>query len=56
MDLNDLFSYHAPTGDQPQKYEAIRDAAKVFAKVLIDNTPSSTVQTKPQPSACFVRQ
>jgi hypothetical protein len=45
LDVEDLFSYHAPKDDQPQKYEAVRAAAKVFAKVLIANTPSSADQT-----------
>jgi hypothetical protein len=43
--LDDIFSYHAPTGEQPAQYEAIRAAAKVFAKVLVANTPPSADQT-----------
>lgn len=43
--LDDLFSYHAPEGDQPAKYEAIRAAAKAFAAVLVKNTPQSADQT-----------
>jgi hypothetical protein len=43
-DLEHLFSYHAPTGNKPAQYEAIRAAAKEFAKVLIDNTPESADQ------------
>lgn len=43
--IDDLFSYHAPTPDQIPKYEAIRAAAKEFAKVLIANTPQSPDQT-----------
>jgi hypothetical protein len=45
FDVEDLFSYHAPKDDQPQRYEAIRSAAKEFAKVLIANTYSSADQT-----------
>lgn len=43
--IGDLFSYHPPTPDQIPKYEAIRAAAKVFALVLIENTPQSADQT-----------
>lgn len=43
--INDLFSYHAPSGDQPARYEAIRAAAKTFAQVLVANTPQSADQT-----------
>lgn len=45
IDVNDIFSYHAPTGDQPERYEAIRSAAKVFATVLIENTTPCADQT-----------
>ncbi len=45
FDVEDLFSYHAPTADQPARYEAIRSAAKTFAKVLIDNTVPCADQT-----------
>ena len=43
-ELDDIFTYHAPTGDQPQRYEAIREAARVFAKVLVKNTPQGADQ------------
>jgi hypothetical protein len=43
--IDDLFSYHAPTGDQPHQYEAIRHAAKEFAHVICANTPTSADQT-----------
>jgi hypothetical protein len=32
--LENIFTYHAPTGDQPAKYVRIREAAKLFAYVL----------------------
>lgn len=38
-DIDDWFTYHKPTEDQLPKFQAIRDAAKVFANVLVDNTP-----------------
>jgi hypothetical protein len=43
--LDNWFTYHKPTEGQPEKYEAIRSAARVFAGVIVDNTPSSADQT-----------
>jgi hypothetical protein len=43
--IETLFTYHPPTGDQPQQYESIRAAAKEFANVLLRNTPPSADQT-----------
>lgn len=39
FDLDHLFSYHAPTPTKLVQYQAIRDAAKVFAQVIVDHTP-----------------
>lgn len=44
-DIADIFTYHAPKADQPQRYQAIRDAAKEFAAVLVGNTKPSADQT-----------
>ena len=38
MDINHVFKYHAPTADQLPRYEAIREAAKEFARVVEANT------------------
>jgi len=43
--IDDLFSYHAPTPDQIPHYEAIRAAAKVFAKVALEHSPQSADQS-----------
>jgi hypothetical protein len=43
--LDDLFTYHPPTPDQAAQYEAIRAAALVFARVALDNSPTSADQT-----------
>ncbi len=43
--IDDLFTYHAPTGSQPAQYEAIRNAAKMLAQVIAANTPTSADQT-----------
>jgi hypothetical protein len=43
--LDYIFRYHPPSPDQIPKYQAIRDAALEFAKVLIVNTPTCADQT-----------
>ncbi|HEY4358229.1 MAG TPA: hypothetical protein VGN16_20960 [Acidobacteriaceae bacterium] len=42
--IDNLFSYHAPKPGQPERYEAIRSAARDFAKVLVANTPAGADQ------------
>ena len=44
-ELDNLFTYHAPKGDQTLRYEEIRHAAKMLGKAIIDNTPKSADQT-----------
>lgn len=44
-EIDDIFTYHAPKDDQPERYVAIRAAARVFAKVLVANTKPSVDQT-----------
>lgn len=44
-DLENWFTYHAPTADQLPRYEAIRAAGKAFAAVILANAPSSADQT-----------
>jgi hypothetical protein len=44
-DLDNWFTYHAPTPDLLPKYQAIRDAARAFAAIVVANTPSSPDQT-----------
>ena len=44
-EIDDIFTYHTPKGDQPARYVAIREAARTFAKVVIENTKSSADQT-----------
>ena len=43
--LIDLFTYHAPTPDQVEHYQAIRTAALEMATVLVEHTPASADQT-----------
>lgn len=45
MDIDEVFSYHRPTEEQIPKYEAIRGAAKEFAKVILHNTPKCADQS-----------
>lgn len=44
-DLDNLFTYHAPKGDQAERYAKISAAAKEFAKVVLENTPGCPDQT-----------
>lgn len=39
FDLEHIFTYHSPKDDQPERYEKIREAAKEFALVILENTP-----------------
>lgn len=39
--LHELFSYHPPTSDTLPKFQAINQAAKNFAEVVLQNCPSS---------------
>ena len=39
------FTYHAPKGDQPEKYGTIRDAAKAFAFLIHKVSPISREQS-----------
>lgn len=43
--LDNWFTYHAPTPDQVEKYGRLREAARVFAQVIIENTPACADQT-----------
>jgi hypothetical protein len=45
QDINELFTYHAPKPDQPARYQAIRDAAKALALVIVENTKPSADQS-----------
>lgn len=44
-DIENWFTFHPPTGQQQQKYEAIRAAAKELALTIYHNTPESPDQT-----------
>jgi hypothetical protein len=44
-DLDNLFTYHPPKGDQAERYGKISLAAKEFARVVLENTPACADQT-----------
>lgn len=41
FDVDNVFTYHKPFGNQPQRYEQIREAAKDLAKVVHAHCPES---------------
>jgi hypothetical protein len=45
LDLDNIFTYHKPFGNQPERYTAIRAKAKELAQLILDLTPSSAEQT-----------
>jgi len=40
------FTYHAPKGDQAERYGKLRDKAKEFALLIAELTPYSTEQVE----------
>ncbi len=45
INTDELFVYHPPKGDQVERYQKIRAAAKEFAEVVLECTPSSADQS-----------
>lgn len=45
FDLDNIFIYHAPTPEQVDQYQRVRDAAKEFCRVMLDNTPEGADQS-----------
>lgn len=43
--LDNWFTHHPPMPEDIEAYQKIRDAANVFAAIIIDNTPPSADQT-----------
>lgn len=39
--IKDIFTYHRPFGDQPKKYEQLRDEAKILAILIQELCPES---------------
>lgn len=44
QDLQNRFTYHAPTPDQVPKYRISREMAAEYAKWIIDNVPDGREQ------------
>lgn len=44
-DIENWFTYHSPNSEQLPKYQAIREAGKNLATVILDNTPTTADQT-----------
>ena len=40
-DIENIFTYHAPFGDQAERYVKIRETAKELALVIMENCPDS---------------
>ena len=40
-ELEKIFTYHAPKGDQPVRYQEIRDTAKILALTIDRDCPES---------------
>lgn len=45
LDLDQLFTYHKPYGDQSDRYDQLRAAAKAYAEAIAALTPTSAEQT-----------
>lgn len=43
--INNNFTYHKPFGDQPAKYEELRNAGKALAEKVVALTPASREQS-----------
>ena len=45
-DIENRFTYHPPTGDQPARYEALRSVAKAMATTIVSLCPDSRERSK----------
>ena len=43
--IENRFTYHAPFGDQTERYQGIRDLAKKLAYMILEKTPDSREQS-----------
>lgn len=44
-DIDNWFMYHAPVGDQLERYAILRTAAKIFAETINKHVPESADKT-----------
>ena len=45
IDVDKIFTYHAPKNDQAERCERIREAAKHLAEVILEATPPGADQS-----------
>lgn len=45
LDLEHIFTYHAPSEDQQRRYLLLRDMAKSFAATILSCTPAGPDQS-----------
>lgn len=45
LDIENLFTYHPPFGDQQARYQWLNEAAMQYAKLIQELTPKSAEQT-----------
>jgi hypothetical protein len=45
LDIENVFQYHAPHGDQQERYVALREKAKELASLIQATTPESREQS-----------
>ena len=45
VELDNIFTYHSPTGEQTTRYQALRELAKAFAAGVQAMTPQSREQS-----------
>ncbi len=45
LQIENNFTYHKPHGNQPERYQTIRDEAKSLALLIADSTPKSREQS-----------
>jgi hypothetical protein len=43
--IDEIFTYHAPSAAQVPHYQAIREGANVFAHILLEHTPECADQS-----------
>lgn len=44
--VEDSFTYRTPTDDQVERFQIIRESAKLLATTIVENSPSSAERTK----------
>jgi hypothetical protein len=45
QEIERIFTYHSPVGDQPERYTRLRDKAKELALLILEVTPASADQS-----------